>query len=413
MRADAVHGGAQAAGIVEGNHLFAFGGKAARHAVHQVNLSADGEHLPRRSLVNESNQPLGGTESVGLLADLPAALGMNDDLNAGILGAHLIDVAGQKAQMDGAVALPEQDAAVCKALLRLAPLQAPRVPNHHFVQRNPHGVAGVAAQVLIGQKQYPLAAGKGPLKGRVSIGGGADQPAAFPAKGLDGGGGIHIGQRHGLIGQAEVLERLPTGFYLGDFGHIGHGAACVQVGQDDLLPRAAEHVGALGHEVHAAENNVFGVGFSGNPGELVAVARGVGKADYFVALIVVPEQERGRAQLGACRRNARVHGMVGKRQIIFKTATAASRLSDRHGIVKNQVHCIPPSVLLALWGQRTGMLKANMAAVDALTFPELTGVTPDASGKSPPTGLLQPFHIRRNPMPVDSRKIQPGKSRFQ
>jgi hypothetical protein len=59
------------------------------------------------------------------------------------------------------------------------------------------------------------------------------------------------------------------------------------------------------------------------------------------------------------------------------------------------------------------MLKANMAAVDALTFPELTGVTPDASGKSPPTGLLQPFHIRRNPMPVDSRKIQPGKSRFQ
>jgi len=26
---------------------------------------------------------------------------------------------------------------------------------------------------------------------------------------------------------------------------------------------------------------------------------------------------------------------------------------------------------------------------------------------------LQPFHIRRNPMPVDSRKIQPGKSRFQ
>jgi hypothetical protein len=61
--------------------------------------------------------------------------------------------------------------------------------------------------------------------------------------------------------------------------------------------------------------------------------------------------------------------MVGKRQIIFKTATAASRLSDRNWIVKYQIHRIPPSVQLAFWGQRTGMLKANMAAVDALTAP--------------------------------------------
>jgi hypothetical protein len=226
---------------------------------------------------------------------------VNDDLDAGILGAHLIDVAGQKALMDGAVALPEQDAAGGELLLRLAPLNGPRVPDRHLVQRNAHGVAGVAAQVLVGQKEDALAAGEGPLEGGAGVGRGADQPAALAAEGLDGGGGVHVGQRHGLVRQAEALKRLPAGFDLGDFRHVGHRAAGVEVGQDHLLALVAEHVGALGHEVHAAENNVLGVGFGGDAGELVAVAGGVGKANHFVALVVVAEQEGGRAEFGARR----------------------------------------------------------------------------------------------------------------
>ena len=42
------------------------------------------------------------------------------------------------------------------------------------------------------------------------------------ADGLDGCGGVHVGQRYGLVCKAHALERLPSGFHLGDFGHIGH-----------------------------------------------------------------------------------------------------------------------------------------------------------------------------------------------
>ena len=61
--------------------------QAAGHAIDEMNLSADGEHGSRRELVNELDEALGGAESVGLLADLPAALGVHDDLDAGIFGA--------------------------------------------------------------------------------------------------------------------------------------------------------------------------------------------------------------------------------------------------------------------------------------------------------------------------------------
>ena len=38
------------------------------------------------------------------------------------------------------------------------------------------------------------------------------------------------------------------------------------------------------------------------------------------------------------------------------------------------------------------MLKANMATVDALTWPGKFGISPLFSAQSPPTGMLQPFH---------------------
>jgi hypothetical protein len=72
-----------------------------------MDLSTDGKGGARGGLFDKGDEALRGTESVGLLADFPAALGVNDDLDAGILGANLVDVSGQKTLMDGAVALPE------------------------------------------------------------------------------------------------------------------------------------------------------------------------------------------------------------------------------------------------------------------------------------------------------------------
>ena len=78
-----------------------------------------------------------------------------------------------------------------------------------------------------------------------------------------------------------------------------------------------EDVGALGHEVHSAKDNVFGVGLSGDFGELVAVPCVVGEANDLIALVVMAEEDGGRAQLGACCSDTRVHGVIGEGEIVF------------------------------------------------------------------------------------------------
>ena len=65
---------------------------------------------------------------------------------------------------------------------------------------------------------------------------------------------------------------------------------------------AGEHVGRLGHEVHAAEDDVGRlVVVRGEPGELERVADRIGPPNHLVALVVVPEDHQPLAErlLGA------------------------------------------------------------------------------------------------------------------
>ena len=75
------------------------------------------------------------------------------------------------------------------------------------------------------------------------------------------------------------LERLPRLLHRVEVGHVGHGAAGVQVGQQHRLVVAGEDVGRLGHEVDAAEHDVLGVGpGAGQHRQPEGVAPGVGPA---------------------------------------------------------------------------------------------------------------------------------------
>ena len=68
-------------------------------------------------------------------------------------------------------------------------------------------------------------------------------------------------------------------------------------GQNHLLMRGAQHVGALRHEVHAAEDDELGVGMLADlPRELVRVAGVVGELDHLVALIVMAEDDEASAE---------------------------------------------------------------------------------------------------------------------
>ena len=90
----------------------------------------------------------------------------------------------------------------------------------------------------------------------------------------------------------DTAERFPRFFDLVDVGHVGHRAAGVQVGEDHVLVRRGQDVGRLGHEVHAAKDDVVGFGvLLGEHRQPVRVAAGVGELDDVVTLVVVAEDE--------------------------------------------------------------------------------------------------------------------------
>ena len=61
--------------------------------------------------------------------------------------------------------------------------------------------------------------------------------------------------------------------------------------------RRAQDVGALGHEVHAAEDDELGLGLAGAIcGEPERVAGVVGELDHLVALVVMAEDDQTRAE---------------------------------------------------------------------------------------------------------------------
>ena len=123
-------------------------------------------------------------------------------------------------------------------------------------------------------------------------------PPCSPDERLQRGGRVHVGDRHDPVDVGDAGERLPRLLDLVDVGHVGHRAAGVEVGEDHLLVVAGEHVGRLGHEVHAAEHDVGRPRSlsAAKPGELERVAAGVGPADDLVALVVVAEDEEPVAE---------------------------------------------------------------------------------------------------------------------
>src|SRR3954466_15766902 len=59
LRRDSIHSGAEAASVVECDDALAFGGKLARHAIHQVDLSTDSEHAAGGSVADQLDKPFG------------------------------------------------------------------------------------------------------------------------------------------------------------------------------------------------------------------------------------------------------------------------------------------------------------------------------------------------------------------
>ncbi len=225
---------------------------------------------------------------------------MDDDGDAGVLAAGLLDLLHGEAEVDGAVALPEDDAGALQVLQGAAAQGAVGegvVPDRHLVQGDAVVEAGVSAQVLVREEEDALAALGGPVEHLRGVGGGADDAAVAAAEGLEGGGGVDVGDRDDL-GDACLAQLVPAGVDVLGVGHVGHGAAGGHVGEDDLLVGLGEDVGGLGHEVDTAEDDELGLWLLGGPlGQVEGVAAEVGELDDVLALVVVAEDDAALAEV--------------------------------------------------------------------------------------------------------------------
>ena len=82
---------------------------------------------------------------------------------------------------------------------------------------------------------------------------------------------------------------------------------------------AGEHVGGLGHEVHAAEHDVGRLVVVGRElRELERVADQVGPADHFVALVVVAEDQEPFTERGLGGRDPGRELVVGREGVVVR-----------------------------------------------------------------------------------------------
>ena len=133
-----------------------------------------------------------------------------------------------------------------------------------------HGDAGVAAEVLVGEEERPSSArtapsrrqrpASRPTRGSPGVGRRAHRAAVAADERLQRGRRVHVGDRDDRLDVDDRGQRLPRLLDLVEVGHVGHRAAGVEVGEDHLLVVGGEDVGRLGHEVHAAEHDVVGLG---------------------------------------------------------------------------------------------------------------------------------------------------------
>ena len=288
------------------------------------------------------------------------ALGVDDDDAVGVLGPERLDVLGPEALVHRAVALPQQEG----GLLDVGLGRGRRARRRGFHTRMSscgvaHGQAGVAAEVLVGEEQHlarrrrrPRPGPERPLEHGAGVGRRAHRAAVAADERLQRGRRVHVGDRARRASMSMTsAERLPRLLDLVEVGHVGHRAAGVEVGEDDLLVVAGEDVGRLGHEVHAAEHDVLGLGaLLGEDRQPERVAPGVGPAHDLVALVVVAEDEDAGRRGRPWRRRSRVRARRARRRCSARGAV----LEPQH-VVGPPREGAPVRPVGTAWSPSTGM----------------------------------------------------------
>src|ERR1700674_1632926 len=300
-------------------------------AIDQVDLRADGPLGAGWRSLDGFEDALGRTDLVGGLGHFKAAFRMDDHADAGMLAADALDLLRREALVHRAVALPENNARVANLFRRVHTALLVGSPNDHFVERDAHAIAAVAAEVLVGEEKNFLATFESPLHDRGGVGTGTNRATVLTGEGFDSRGRVHVSDGDDLA-IAERGEFAPAGFHLADVCHVRHGAPRVQIRQNHDLVFAAEDLCAFRHEMNTTENDITPFGFRGLKGELQRVAAEVGELDDFVSLIVMAQNHDVFAEAGFCGGDTVIQRVVRDEQIRVEIAAAAGfdfRRADR------------------------------------------------------------------------------------
>src|ERR1700730_4401441 len=332
LRRDAEHRGANTHAGVQGHDF------AVRHffaePVDEMNLGADSPLRTSRRGGDRLDDAFGRAGLVGGLCDLEAALGMDNDANAGMLAPNAFDVLRREALVDGTVSFPEDDAGAVYCFRGVTAEFLVGVPNDHLLEGDAHTKSGVPAEVLVGQEEYLFAAFERPAHHRGGVRTGADRAAVLSGERFDRGGRVHVGDRDHLQ-LAQRGKLAPTGLHLPDIGHVGHRAAGIEVRQDDRLMLAAKNVRAFGHEMYAAENDVAALGLGSLIRKPQRITAEIREFYDFVPLVVMPENDHVFAELGLGGSDAGVERGVGNEQVGVKIAAHTGfdlRRTERVGL---------------------------------------------------------------------------------
>ena len=87
-----------------------------------------------------------------------------------------------------------------------------------------------------------------------------------------------------------------------------------------MLIGARENIRAFRHKVHTAENDVAPICVGGNLREFVGVAGVVGKANHFIALIMVSENHAIAPELTTSIGDALIHRVIGEDERVIQRA---------------------------------------------------------------------------------------------
>src|SRR5258708_4544343 len=157
-------------------------------AIDEVDFGADGPLGACGRSLDGFDDALGRADLIGGLRDFETAFGMRNDANAGMLAANALDLLRREALVHGAVTLPEDDARAADRLRRVSAKFLVGIPDDHLFERDAHAIAGVAAEVLVGEEKNFFTRLESPPHDLGGVGTGADRAALLAREGFDGRG---------------------------------------------------------------------------------------------------------------------------------------------------------------------------------------------------------------------------------